>query len=174
MLFFTADTHFGDHRTINIHGRPFATAQEMDEAIVANWNAVVSPKDEIWHLGDVARRWVDIPKLLARLNGTKHLVRGNNDDLASGVADGWESVQDYAELTVNGILLVLCHYPFRSWNSQHRRSINLHGHSHGRLKPIPRQFDVGMDARGYRPIALDDLLRQKAACSNNGADPQKG
>ena len=53
----------------------------------------------------------------------------------------------------------LCHYPFKSWNGQHRRSINLHGHSHGKLKPVPRQFDVGVDVRGYRPIALDALVR---------------
>ena len=159
-LFFTNDTHFGDHRTINIQRRPFATVAEMDEAIVAGWNAVVAPGDEVWHLGDVARRSADVPALLARLNGTKHLVCGNNDPLETGQAVGWTSVQDYAEVTVNGVLLVLCHYPFRSWNGQHRRSINLHGHSHGRLKPVPRQFDVGVDARDYRPTTLDALLSQ--------------
>jgi calcineurin-like phosphoesterase family protein len=37
-------------------------------------------------------------------------------------------------------------------------SINLHGHSHGRLKPMPRQFDVGVDAWGFRPVTLDELL----------------
>jgi calcineurin-like phosphoesterase family protein len=67
-------------------------------------------------------------------------------------------VQDYAELTVDGHLLVLCHYPFRSWNGQHRRALNLHGHSHGKMKPLLRQHDVGVDARGYRPVALKDLL----------------
>jgi calcineurin-like phosphoesterase family protein len=158
-LFFTADTHFGDHRTINIQRRPFASVAQMDEAIVAGWNAVVGHDDEVWHLGDVARRLVDVRALLGRLNGTKHLVRGNNDDPAIGEAGGWASVQDYAEITIDGVLLVLCHYPFRSWNGQHRRSINLHGHSHGRLKQMPRQFDVGVDARGYRPITLDALLR---------------
>jgi calcineurin-like phosphoesterase family protein len=157
-LFFTADTHFGDHRTINIHRRPFATVAEMDDALVAGWNAIVRPEDEIWHLGDFARRASDVPPLLARLNGTKHLVRGNNDELATGEAAGWSSVQDYAELTVAGTLLVLCHYPFRSWNGQHRRSLNLHGHSHGKLKPVPRQHDVGVDARDFRPIALAALL----------------
>ena len=162
-VFFTADTHFGDHRAINIHHRPFASALQMDEAIVTSWNAVVAPHDEIWHLGDVARRSADVPGLLARLNGTKHLVSGNNDDLATSNADGWASVQSYAELTVGGVHLVLCHYPFRSWNGQHRRSINLHGHSHGRLKPMPRQFDVGVDAQSYRPVALDDLLHPPAA-----------
>jgi calcineurin-like phosphoesterase family protein len=169
-LFFTADTHFGDHRTINIHRRPFATTTQMDEAIMAGWNEVVGHDDEVWHLGDVARRAADVPRLLERLNGTKHLVRGNNDDPATGDGDGWASVQDYAELTVDGFRLVLCHYPFRSWNGQHRRSINLHGHSHGKLKPLLRQFDVGVDARNYQPVTLDGLLRP--SLRNAGTDPR--
>ena len=168
-LFFTADTHFGDHRTINIQSRPFASVAEMDDALVAGWNEVVGRDDEVWHLGDVARRSSDVASLLARLNGTKHLVRGNNDDPATGDAAGWASEHDYAELTVNGTVLVLCHYPFRSWNGQHRRSINLHGHSHGRLKPMPRQFDVGVDARGFRPTTLGALLRSSPEPSGVGS-----
>ena len=157
-LFFTADTHFGDHRTINIHRRPFASVSEMDAALVAGWNAIVAMDDEVWHLGDMARRSAEVAPLLARLNGRKHLVRGNNDEAATGAAAGWASVQDYAEMTVDGTLLVVCHYPFRSWNGQHRRSINLHGHSHGKLKPLPRQYDVGVDARDFRPVTLAALL----------------
>jgi calcineurin-like phosphoesterase family protein len=159
-IFFTADTHFGDHRTINIHRRPFTSVAEMDEAIVSGWNAVVGTEDEVWHLGDVARKSSEVAAWLARLNGIKHLVRGNNDDPATGAAAGWASVQDYAELQQDGMLLILCHYPFRSWNGQHCRSINLHGHSHGKLKPMPRQYDVGVDARGFRPVTLTDLLPQ--------------
>ena len=51
-------------------------------------------------------------------------------------------MQHYVELEVDGVHLVLCHYPFRSWNRMTRAAINLHGHSHGRLKPIPRQMDA--------------------------------
>ena len=157
-VFFTADTHFGDHRPLNLHGRPFSSVAEMDEALVAGWNDVVGPEDEVWHLGDVARRSADVAGLLARLNGSKHLIRGNIDPPATAAEAGWSSVHDYAELTVDETLLVLCHYPFRSWKDQHRRSINLHGHSHGRLQPLARQFDVGVDVRGYRPATLTMLL----------------
>jgi calcineurin-like phosphoesterase family protein len=132
----------------------------MDEALVARWNGTVGPEDEVWHLGDFARRAADVPALLARLHGRKHLVRGNNDPPGTGEAAGWASVQDYAEVEVEGRLLVLCHYPFRTWNQQHKRSLNLHGHSHGRMKPLPRQFDVGVDAWDFRPVTLAQLLRR--------------
>jgi len=158
IAFFTSDTHFGDHRTLNIHKRPFASVAEMDAALVEGWNAVVGAEDEVWHLGDFARRIGDAEALLARLNGRKHLVRGNNDAAELDQVPGWTSAGDYRELELGGRLLVLCHYPFRSWNGQHRRAINLHGHSHGKLKPMLRQYDVGVDARGFRPVTLEQLL----------------
>ncbi|MDQ1157372.1 calcineurin-like phosphoesterase family protein [Sphingomonas sp. SORGH_AS 950] len=157
-IFFTADTHFGDHRTINIWKRPFASVAEMDALLIDRWNAVVGPEDSVWHLGDVARRPADVPALLARLRGTKHLLRGNNDPDATLTAQGWASVGDYAEMEVDGHRLVLCHYPFRSWNGQHKRALNLHGHSHGRLKPLLRQYDVGVDVHDFTPITLERLL----------------
>ena len=157
-LFFTSDSHFGDHRTINIHSRPFASVAEMDSALVQAWNAAVAPDDEVWHLGDFCRRGTDAEGLLARLNGAKHLVAGNNDPPATRAAAGWASVCDYAEIEADGRLLVLCHYPFRSWNGQHKGALNLHGHSHGRLKPMPRQHDVGVDLWLWRPVTLAEIF----------------
>jgi calcineurin-like phosphoesterase family protein len=40
----------------------------------------------------------------------------------------------------------------------HRGWINLHGHSHGRLKPLPRQFDVGVDVWNFRPVMLSTII----------------
>lgn len=159
MLFFTSDTHFGDHRTLNIHKRPFGSVQAMDEALVSAWNTVIGQADEVWHLGDFARKPADVPLLLQRLNGRKHLIIGNNDQSATIEDHGWASVQHYAEIMVHGAHLILCHYPFRSWNQQHRKSINLHGHSHGKLKPLLRQIDVGVDARDYRPVSLLEIAK---------------
>lgn len=161
-VFFTSDTHFGDHRVLNLYPRPFASVAEMDEALVANWNSVVGPADTVWHLGDFARSAKAAAAILPRLNGQKHLVVGNNDP-APDTIHGWASVQPYAEIAVGETRLVLCHYPFRSWNGQHRGALNLHGHSHGRLKPLPRQFDVGVDVRDYRPVSLDLLRPPKPA-----------
>jgi calcineurin-like phosphoesterase family protein len=62
---------------------------------------------------------------------------------------------------LDGIMLVLCYYPFRTWNGITRGSINLHGHSHGRLKPLTRQYDVGVDSHNLQPVLLAELLAVK-------------
>ncbi|MBW3559901.1 MAG: metallophosphoesterase [Proteobacteria bacterium] len=157
VVFFTSDSHFGDHRVLNIGKRPFASTAEMDEALIANWNARVQPGDEVWHLGDFARTAKAAAAVLPRLHGRKHLIIGNNDPPGVVALDRWADRAPYVELEVEGARLVLCHYPFRSWNGMARGALNLHGHSHGRLKPMPRQFDVGVDARGFRPVRLHEL-----------------
>ena len=131
----------------------------MDKALVAAWNAAVAPADTVWHLGDVAvpARAARVADLLALLHGTKHLVAGNNDAPAVRALPGWASVQDYAELDLDGRRLILCHYPLRTWNRRGCGALNLHGHCHGRLAPLPRQVDVGVDAWEFRPVTLAEI-----------------
>jgi calcineurin-like phosphoesterase family protein len=78
-IFFTADTHFGDHRVLNISKRPFGSVAEMDAAMIARWNSVVASQDEVWHLGDFARTRKIAAVTLPVLNGRKHLIIGNVD-----------------------------------------------------------------------------------------------
>jgi len=163
-VYFTSDTHFGDPRVLRIDRRPFASLAEHDAALIQGWNEVVSPADEVWHLGDFAlgpppHRVLEI---LASLNGVKHLIIGNNDGPVTLSAPGWASVQHYTEMTLDGTHLVLCHYPFRTWNRMGRGVVDLHGHSHGKLKPIPRQFDVGVDVFDFRPVPLETVLGSRA------------
>ncbi len=159
-VFFTGDTHFGHGGALGFYRRPFASVTAMNAALIARWNETVGPDDEIWHLGDFAirRPAAVVADLLARLQGRKHLVAGNNDPAATTGCDGWASVQPYVEMTTDGVSLVLCHYPFRSWHGMDKGWINLHGHSHGRLKPQPRQYDVGVDVRDFRPVAIGQIL----------------
>jgi calcineurin-like phosphoesterase family protein len=159
-IYFTSDTHFGDPRVLRIDKRPFPTIPEHDEALIARWNETVAPSDEIWHLGDFALHVKPerIDELLGLLHGRKHLIAGNNDGPATLAAAGWASVQAYAEINVDGTWAVLCHYAFRTWKNMGRGWIDLHGHSHGKLKTQTRQYDVGVDMWDYRPVALATIL----------------
>ena len=165
-VLFTSDTHFGDPRVLRIDRRPFADLAEHDAALTARWNAAVAPEDTVWHLGDVAlaRSVDDVAARLAALNGTKHLIIGNNDGPATLAAAGWASVAHYAEIDAAAgpdpveRHLVLCYYAFRTCNRMGRGVLNLHGHSHGKLGRQTRQHDVGVDAWDFRPVTLDTLL----------------
>jgi calcineurin-like phosphoesterase family protein len=162
-ILFTADTHFGDRRALRFDRRPFPTLAAHDAALVERWNSAVRPHDEVWHLGDFAHgpSGAEVQDLLASLNGLKHLVIGNNDSAQTLAASGWASCQHYAELLVDERRLVLCHYPFRTWNGIGKGALNLHGHSHGRLKPTAKQYDVGVDVWDFRPVRLEEILARK-------------
>ena len=158
--YFTSDHHFGHAGALGLCRRPFASVAKMDRQMIDRWNSVVGPDDEVWHVGDFAirQRPERVASLVKALHGRKHLVTGNNDDAAVKGCDGWESVQPYAEVSVDGMYLVLCHYPFRTWRKMSKGWINLHGHSHGRLTPLPRQFDVGVEVWDFRPVRLAEVL----------------
>ena len=166
-VFFTADTHFGHAAARALYRRPFPSVAATDEAMVARWNETVAAEDEVWHLGDFVvgpRRESAVAEaaasLLARLNGRKRLIIGNNDPPAVAMMPGWSGAAvHYAELEVDGVGVVLCHYAFRTWRNAARGWVNLHGHSHGRLRPhLPRQVDVGVDAHDFRPVTLAQAL----------------
>ncbi len=173
--FFTADTHFGDMRVLRFDHRPFPTLDAHDAGLVERWNALVSSGDTVWHLGDFALGPTPAraAAILDALRGEKHLVVGNNDDAATLALPGWASVVHYAECVVEERRLVLCHYAFRTWNGMGRGALNLHGHSHAKLAPMPKQYDVGVDAQGFRPVTLAEILvsRKRGATSKAAAPP---
>ncbi|HDZ75140.1 MAG TPA: metallophosphoesterase [Aurantimonas coralicida] len=156
--FFTADTHFGHARIIEMCGRPFRSIEEHDAALVAAWNRRVTAKDRVWFLGDFGKGSTEhLLKIFRKLNGSTHLVRGNHD--APGIAAWpWASVHDIANINVDGQRLVLCHYPIASWAGAHGGAVHLHGHAHGRLRVPGLACDVGVDVWDYRPVTLAEIM----------------
>ena len=141
----------------------------MNERIIANWNTLVRPGDEVIILGDVAMGQIDkAPALIRRLNGNKTLVLGNHDKSLKRLPelpDLFVKVCSYLEKTVNvdGVKTPLCmsHFPMMHWNGQSHGSIMFHGHLHGSHCGVPgRIHDVGIDTNGLAPYNLDELVRK--------------
>ena len=164
---FTADTHFGHKNIIKYTDRPFGSVEEMDEALIANWNARVAPDDEVYHLGDFALNSpAQCRKIIDRLNGKIHLIRGNHDNTADACADQFVWIKDYHELKIpdpnahrGTRYLMLLHYAMRVWNGSHHGTYHLFGHSHGTLEDVPtsRSIDVGVDVHGFAPISYAEV-----------------
>lgn len=171
MLFFSSDHHFSHHNIIRYCGRPFASLEEMDEAIIARHNAVVGPRDIVYFLGDFCFRTSDPSRFVKRLNGQLHLLRGNHDRLqdAGWLEAGFKGVYGdhknpaVVQVRVDGVRLVLCHYAMLTWPGKRDvgGSIHLFGHSHGTLAHShDRAFDVGVDKHDFTPWSLEQVLEE--------------
>ena len=80
MIFFASDLHFGHANIIRAAQRRFDSAEEMDAALIWNWNERFSPSDEVYLLGNLTMRGPQYAmRILGQLNGIKYLVRGNHD-----------------------------------------------------------------------------------------------
>lgn len=175
--FLISDTHFGHEKTCTVFKRddgtplrPFASAEEMNEAMVSRWNARVRPNDKVYHLGDVVinRKFLSV---LARLNGDKVLIRGNHDIFKlEDYTQYFRDVRGYH--VMNG--MILSHIPVHV-DSIARFGANIHGHLHANRVRMPRGVDsrtgeilyaadidpryhcVCVEHTDYAPISLEEV-----------------
>jgi calcineurin-like phosphoesterase family protein len=162
--FFISDTHFGHANILTMCNRPFSSIEEHDRVLVESWNAVVGAQDIVWHLGDFS--YSKDPKAARRvfeqLNGHKRLVLGNHDFRGGTKALGWESVQHYAETSIDGVRIIMFHYGMRVWPGMHHGAVMLYGHSHGRLPGNQQSMDVGVDVMGFAPVTWPQIRARLA------------
>jgi calcineurin-like phosphoesterase family protein len=162
---FTSDHHWGHANIIRFCNRPFANVEDMNEALIENWNRVVGKNDVVYHLGDLF--WMPTAEAKAvreQLNGRIRLIKGNHDKTADNMKEAFDWIKDYYELKVEDEdapegkrRIVLCHYAFRVWNKSHHGSWHLYGHSHGSLPDDPNSlsFDAGVDCHNFAPISYE-------------------
>lgn len=173
-VFIVSDTHFGHEKTCTVFKRadgtplrPFGSAEEMDEFMIAAWNERVGPKDKVYHLGDVVINRKAL-KTLARLNGDKVLIRGNHD-----IFPDVEYREHFRELRAYHVMngMILSHIPVHP-ESLGRFGVNIHGHLHANrvMKAMPphyrpndidpRYHCVCVEQTDFAPILFEDVIER--------------
>jgi len=178
--FFIADTHFGHRKIIQFcaDSRPFDTIEEHDNALIDNWNSVVTEEDTVYVLGDFFlggyKRTDRIKEILSLLKGKKILIQGNHDlDKTSShwISLGFDKVLPMA--VYKGCLLT--HIPIdsgeiRGQSKRGRFLANIHGHLHdeGNTPDLnfSGRFCVSAEAVELTPISWDALW--KSICKVGG------
>jgi calcineurin-like phosphoesterase family protein len=158
--FLTSDTHFGHAgmtkflRDDGTKLRPWEDVDEMNEALIDNWNRVVGDKDRVYHLGDVAMNRRFLP-ILGRLKGRKVLIKGNHDIFK--LADYTPYLDD-----IRGCQyldkLILTHIPIHNGSFEGRYRGNIHGHLHWRQIDDPRYFNACVECTDFTPMDFE-LIR---------------
>ena len=153
MYWFTADEHYGHERIIEYCGRPFDSVKKMDETIRGNLMSRIENNDVVVHAGDFAL--VSGKKELSRYitwrKGRHIYLKGSHDYWTqSNLTQIWER-------QIEGIYVVVCHYPMLRWARSHYNSWQLFGHCHGKLVLNSKQYDVGVDNNNFYPVSFDQV-----------------
>ncbi len=151
-LFFTSDEHYGHDRILFYCDRPFETIEEMDNEIIKRHNEVVGINDIVYHLGDFTLKGKEeAQNYIRRLNGNHIFLKGSHD---YWLEDDCPAI---IELKLEGNVVVMCHYAMRIWVKSHFNSWQLFGHSHGKLKGVGKQMDVGVDTNNFYPYSFEQI-----------------
>ena len=148
-VFVTSDSHFHHRRVLEFEAeaRPFSSVEEMNEVLVDRWNAVVTKRDLVWHLGDVCFGRIENLEILSRLNGQKKLVLGNHDTHSAGVY-----LKYFRD--VRGCLAydscILTHIPIHP-SQFYRFEANIHGHLHSKVVTNTVSYPLGWGPAGSVP-----------------------
>ena len=166
MIYYTSDLHLGHENIITSCQRPFSCIEEMDEALIANWNARVNKTDTVYILGDLIFRAKLAPEAyLQRLKGKKHLIIGNHDTSWLNKVDTakyFESVSRLEVINTGRGKATLCHFPM----CDHEGRWLIHGHIHATtdspywhfLRESERTLNAGVDIHGYTPVLFEELF----------------
>jgi calcineurin-like phosphoesterase family protein len=153
--FFTADWHLDHSNIISYCDRPFTGIEHMKTVLIENFNSKVKSQDVTVFAGDLTLH--TNPKIVEsyftqHLNGSIIFLKGNHDY--------WMKQKRYMyHRHINNQLIVVSHYPMRTWKNSNHGSWNLHGHSHGKLLPLFNQLDIGIDSHNYFPLSFDEIKK---------------
>lgn len=154
-IFATTDSHYGHANIIKYCNRPFSNVEEMNEAMIENWNKVVGDSDIVYHLGDVYFG-KNTSNFMNRLKGRKRLVLGNHDEGKDPVLLGmFEKVMAWRMFPEFGLLLT--HVPVHESSLEMKVSHNVHGHTHNFKIADDRYINVCVENTDYTPVNLESL-----------------
>ncbi len=188
MILFTSDLHFGHKNIIELCNRPFRDVEEMDEALIENWNRKVKKNDTVYILGDIVWYKKDLSYYMNRLSGEKILITGNHDEPWAKKEESKQYFKDilpYLETHLNSHPITMCHYPMLEWRSsreelKRKLGYHIHGHIHNRVASeylqLYLQFNAlnaGVDVNNFEPVTFDELLENNMAFKLSALDSEK-
>lgn len=165
---FTADEHYAHWNINKFCNRGFKDLHTMHKALRDNFNSVVGKRDITCHLGDFSLE-TDYnqvyTKYIQPLNGLHYFLKGSHDTWLKREEKSNPPYQYpyLIEQSFNEHYIVLCHYCMTTWPRSHWGSIQLFGHSHGRLikdEVGAHQMDVGVDTNNFFPYSLDEIVKE--------------
>lgn len=159
MIYFIADTHFGDEDIILYESRPYQNADSMNQDMIYRWNSVIGADDIVYVLGDFSVAGIEAD-ILSCLNGKKILIKGNHDKASNDYyrEAGFSEVYDLPVILEH--FWIMSHEPL--YINENMPYANIFGHIHS--SPMYKTFSthhccVSAERIGYTPISFCDVKK---------------
>lgn len=157
MIYFTADWHLGHTKLLRMLSRPFEDDTDYMFHIVGLLRSLDRQTDRLYILGDVFWKKEILEEVLPFFPIETHIILGNHDHKLKNHLKRVKSVSQIKGIEIDGQYVVLCHYPMRAWNRSHYGAWQLHGHSHGKMRPYGYQLDVGVDVHKFEFVSWERI-----------------
>jgi len=134
----------------------------MDEIIIKNLEERIKPQDILYFLGDLTFKEIKAREFFERFEKIEvHFIIGNHDSrgVIKIAKEFCASVSHLKAIKIEDQPITLCHYAMRVWNKSHFNAWQLYGHSHAKLLPVGKQYDVGVDNNDFYPISFNSLMK---------------
>ena len=155
-VWFTSDLHLG-HRNIHKFRTQFESEEHHREVIKENYHKVVTKRDKVFFLGDVAFIQECLEDVGTWVGERKVLIVGNHcvDNIPmSEIVKHFDEV--YSLLKYKEYWL--SHAPIHP--NELRGKYNLHGHVHYASLDDPRYLNCCLENTDYAPIDLNEVRRR--------------
>lgn len=171
MIYFSSDLHLNHPKDFIYQPRGFDNIYEMNEAIINNFNSIITPEDDLYLLGDNFLGELEPGiELFRRLPGKIHLIWGNHDTArrqeALTACPNVVEVIGYATIIkYQKYHFYLSHFPTCTTNFDDyekplkQRTLCLSGHTHSKELFEPcGSYNVAIDAHDCYPVFIDKII----------------
>lgn len=165
--YFTSDCFFG--RNLTAIERGFASAEELLDVYVDNWNSRVNKNDVVYHLGNFSWDPISSEAALIHLNGKIFFVQGSYD--SHMLENSLVKLKRHIVISNQVAILpdqkvVLSHWPLLDWPGRTEGIIHVHGGNIATSLSEGNRFNVNINNWNSSPIDLEFIQEMVEANKN--------
>ena len=163
-IFVTSNLQLGRPNAIKKFKRPFEDVNEMNNAIIRNWNRVVSEGDLVYHLGNFAWDPKTAQDAISALKGNIRFIEGEHDE-SIAYLDEKQMLPKNAKIVSrievdHNVMCTLSYWPMLTWPKSESDYYSVIGIPDDKYKSDPEKMiiNVNADKWNYTPQELNKTI----------------
>ena len=158
-IFFTSNLLLSKESMLESRG--FTNVEEMNEAIITNWNFKVSPDDIVYHLGNFAWDPLVAEMALSRLNGSINFMAGDWDKALYEVIERFSEHQLLSDqiFYIDSFDIALSYWPLLDWPGRSQGVTHIFGGDKYKTSVNKEEVKINVNCDNWdlSPVELESI-----------------